>query len=76
MYTPTLANAYTYTYNVHNAYYYIRMDTYQMTFGDNLTQISLHYGYVRIYIFSEFNSKHFTLENFRITKIKHINNFR
>ena len=51
-----------------------------MTFGDNLTQISLHYGYVRIYIyiyiFSEFNSKHFTLENFQITKIKHINNFR
>ena len=22
-----------------------------MTFGDNLTQISLHYGYVRIYIY-------------------------
>ena len=52
------------------------MDTYQMTFGDHLTQISLHYGYVRTYIFSEFNSKHFTLENFQITKIKHINNFR
>ena len=52
MYTPTLANAYTYTYNVHNAYYIPKwMDTYQMTFGDNLTQISLHYGYVRIYIY-------------------------
>ena len=52
------------------------MDTYQMTFGDDLTQISLHYGYVRIYILSKFNSKHFTIENFQITKIKHINNFR
>ena len=52
------------------------MDTYQMTFGDNLTKISLHYGYVRIYIFPEFNSKHFTLENFQITKVKHIHNFR
>ena len=39
-----------------------------MTFGDNLTQISLHYGYVRTRIFSEFNSEHFTLENFQITK--------
>ena len=47
-----------------------------MAFGDNLTQISLHYGYVRTHIFSEFNSEHSTLENFQITKIKHINNFR
>ena len=29
------------------------MDTYQMTFGDNLTQISLHYGYVRTYIYKQ-----------------------
>ena len=29
---------------------YTQMDTYQMTFANNLTQISLHYGYVRTYI--------------------------
>ena len=40
-----------------------------MTFGDNLTQISLHYGYVRIYIyFQNLIANTLLLKTFKLQK--------